>query len=205
MTNLRRHKLLWLLLPLVIIYTQFFYFRGASVEIKQALLQEKHAEITHCVDMLGAAVDANIYRDWEAHQRNIVDSVEYLDNLYQVYAGAYKETPDGLVLITDRQFETSIFEPFDYPEFVAAVTEERGSLVIGYTPEQQEYRELHLYFRWMPSYSDPSERYLVVAGVSEHSVTAQVSEWASVEQIASILISLVLNVVLVVLVVRHDE
>ena len=187
-----------LIAPMLFLVFSAVFFSRANKEIKQSLMQEKYYEIIHAVDMLGAAVEANPDRPWGDHERNIVDSVEYLDGLEQVYAAAYEPTDSGLALITDRTFETSIFEPFDYSEFVEMIGEkESGTITIGYTPEHQSYRELYIYFRWMPVYSAPHSRYLVVAGVSEHSIIVKVGAWVSMGQAVHMAATFLLNEALV--------
>ena len=163
------------LMPVIFLILNACYFMYASKEIQNALLREKYDEAVGLVEMLSSAVEANTERIWLDHEQNIRDSVEFMDRLYQVYAGAYKLVDDEPVLITERFYETSIFEPFDFIEFTDAVmTQDSGSLIIGYTPKEHIYRELHLYFKYMPLYSPPNERYLVIAGVSKYSVTSAI-------------------------------
>jgi len=166
-------------------------------------LKEKYEEIINAVDMLEAAVDANPKREWQEHERNIRDSVEFMDKLYQVYAAAYKPVGDNIVLITERFYETSPLEPFDSKDFRdAIILQEKGTLTIGYAPENQTYREMLLYFRWMPVYTSPNERYLVVAGVSQYSVTVSISLWVSIGQWVSMAITFLLNAWLIILLIR---
>jgi len=87
--NNRKRKYLTIL-PFVFLILNAFYYMHASDEIQNTLLQEKYEEITNAVDMLAAAVEANPERVWQEHEHNIRDSVEFMDQLYQLYAGAYK-------------------------------------------------------------------------------------------------------------------
>ena len=195
----RRKKYL-IMLPIVFLVINAFYFMHASKEIQKTLLKEKYVEVINAVDMLATAVEASPNYDYES---NIRDSVEFMDKLYQIYTGAYKLIDGDIVLITDRIYETSSFEPFDYYEFSSIVFEqEDGRLIIGYTPENQTYRELYLYFRWMPVYSLPSEQYLVVAGVSQYSITAAVAQWVSIGQLASMAITFIIDTWLIILLVH---
>ena len=68
-----------------------------------------------------------------------------------------------------------MFEPMDYPEFIEAIhTQEAGGLAIRYASENQVGMDLRVYFRWMPLYSSASERYLLVAAVSRHSIVTEI-------------------------------
>ena len=195
-----------LLLPILFLVAGALFFRFANREIQNALLQEKYVEIVHSVDMLAAAVEANPGRLWQDHERNITDSVEYLDQLYQVYAAAYRPVDGGFTLITERFYETSPFEPFDFCEFTDAINgQDSGGIVIGYAPEGQAYRELYIYFRWMPLYSQPDERYLVIGGVSVHSVTVSVPQWVSAGQLANMGVTFALQIFCVLLYLRTES
>jgi len=192
-----------LLIPIVVLVFNAVYFQYATKEIKAAMLQEKFVEVKNELNMLAAAVEANPERIWLDYEKNIVDSVEFLDMLYQVYGAAYKLVDGEFSLITERYFETSIFEPLDFPEFIQSIlTEESGSIVIGYAPERQNYRELHLYFRWMPIYSPQNERYLVIAGVSELSVVTEIPLLVSIGLWVSTAVTFLLNVWLIILLTR---
>ena len=198
-----RTKRYLILLPAVFLLANAMFFQYATRKIKETMLQEKIVEITDAVDALAAAVDANPDRIWYEHELNIIGSAEYLDSRYQVFCGAYKPIDGELVLITERFYETSIFEPLDYPDFTEAIhRQESGSLIIGYAPENQTYRELHLYFRWMPLYSAAGERYLVVAGVSLYSIVTQIPTWISAGQWVSIAVTFALNVWLILMIAR---
>jgi hypothetical protein len=192
-----------LLVPIVFLAMSGIYFRHAAKEIQNALLGEKYKEAIDIVDILAAAVEANTERQWQDHEQNIVASVEYTDRLYQVYAEAYKPIDGELVSITERFYETSPFAPFEFAEFIEmAAAKESGSLVIGYTPDDQDYRGLHLYFRWMPLYSPPDERYLVIVGISRYSVVSTVPLWVSAAQWASMGLTFAINVSLILLLAR---
>ena len=197
-------KTRWLyLLPLLFIALIFIYFRHADEEVTKALLEEKYVVIQESVEMLTASVDADARRERSGYGDNIRDAVEYLDNLDQIFAAAYKVTGDKLELITDRNFETSIFEPLDYPEFRKAIENDAsGKLVIGYTPERQTYRDLHLYFRWMPTFEGAEEHFLVVAGVSKYSVATSVPVWISSRVWAVCSLTFILNVFLIAEIVQ---
>ena len=201
MRFLSDHKKRYLLLiPLALLLFNALFFQFSNKKIQEAILDEKLVAIIEKTDMLAASVEANPERPWYEHEQNIRDAVEYMDRLYQVYGGAYKSIGGELVQFTDRYYETTIFEPLEYPEFIAAINaDDSGKIVIGYTPENQTYRELHLYFRWMPLYSASNERYLVVGGVSQYSIVTQIPVWVSTGQWISMAITFVMQIWIVVM------
>ena len=179
-----------LILPFAVLIAQSVFFMVATKKIKGIVLNEKYIEVTNNVNMIAAAIEAG-----GVSESAIIAAMEYLDGLYQVYAAAYKDDGVHLVLISVRNFETSIFEPFDFPEFTKAVeTQDSGNLVVGYTPSEQPHRGLHTYFRWVAD-----KKYLLISGVSEHSIVTEVPMWISLDQWGGIFITFILNVILVIL------
>lgn len=200
--NNRKYRY-FLLLPLLILILNALYFKYTAQEIQNTLLRDKYTQINDAVEMLAAAVEANPDRIWVDHESNICRSVEYLDNLYQVYAGAFKPVGGELVLITERIVHSVPFDPFAYDEFKTAISEqESGRIDVWYGQGTQYSQELQLYFRWMPLYSSSDERYLVVAGVSHYSVTNAVPMWVSAGQWASMTITFLLNAALITLIIH---
>jgi len=158
--------------------------------IDNALLDEKYIETKNCVDMLCVAVDANPGRDWQEHENNITASVAFVDNLPLTFAAAYKPVDGTLILITERDYATD-FNPLIYDDFHAAVNENAsGDLTIGFTPKGGEYRDIRLYYRWLPSYSPDGEKYLVVTGVSRYSVVVGIPALFTIGQwISTVILS----------------
>ena len=202
--NHKKFKYL-ILIPVVYLLFNSLYYKHTMANIENAMLQQKYVEITDMVNMLGAAVEASPERDWQEHERNIVDSVEYIDKLYQIYAGIYKPIDMEMVLITERFCETEpkteSFNPFDYPQFQRAILlRDSGKVIVNYASPDQPRYDVHLYFRWMPTSVMHDERYLVVAGVSKHSIITKIPESISIGLWVGTVIIFLLNVWLVVMV-----
>jgi hypothetical protein len=203
LNNFRRKYLL--LIPVVFLLFNAFYNLYVIRSIKDVLLEEKYIETVNSIDMLGAAVDANNSRYWEDHEQNISASINFMDNLPMVFAAAYKPVDGVYTLITEREYSTN-FDPMVYSEFIKAIkTQTSGGVVVGFTPEGGDYRKLHLNFRYMPTYSPPEERYLVVTGVSHYSVMVHVPTIFTFGQWVSTLITFAINVWLIALIARHGR
>ena len=191
------------LIPFAALIVSALFFQYATGEIQGALLRETFASTSGYVEMLSAAIEANPVRNAEAYERNVVDSIEYVNSQHPVYASAYKFVDGELFHATGRAFEASAFEPLRYPDFVQAITRlDRGDVAIEYAPEGEARREVYLHFRWMPLYAAPARRYLVVVGVTRDSVTARVAEWVAVGQWACVAVTFALNMWLVLLLMR---
>ena len=201
-----------LLVPIIWLLISAVWFWRENITTERALLMEKFDQAVTLTESLAAAVEANTDRKWLDHEQNIRNCAEYIDSLYQVFGAAYKPfmeayayRQDGgsLELITEREYETSPFEPLQYAEFTKAVGEnEKGTITINYKPEKQDYRDLHMYYRWMPLYSSPKERFLVVVGVSKYSVVSTIPMWKTIGQIANILVTFAFNVCAVIAICR---
>ena len=197
---LHGHKKIMVTVWLLFLIGNSYYNLWSVRAIKEARLEEKFVEITNVVDTIAAAVNASEERYWELHEQNIIDSTSHIDNLYQVYAAAYKYNGKDLRLITPRIYETSPIDPFDYEQSdVVFSGAENGRFMIGYAPEFQSFREMHFYYRWMPAYSAPNEKYIIIAGVSEYSLQTSIPALHSIGQWVSTLIVAVLFLVFVFL------
>jgi hypothetical protein len=192
-----------LLLPVVFLVLNALFFRYATQEIQKALLNERYVEIVNFVDLLAMSVEENSDNQWLDHMDNVRDTVEFLDKMPHVYAGAYHRVDSLYILISERFFATSHFEPFDYSVFQDALySQERGTIVIHHEYDGELYGDMHLYFRSIPNPSTERELVLVVAGVSTNSITTSVSLWVSAGQWINTGITFVINVWLISIIVR---
>ena len=198
--NHKRKKYL-ILLPIVILVLNAFYFQIASENIQETILQEKFIEVQNHVNMLASAVEANKTRKWIDHESNIVDSVEYLCRLPQTFAATYKPENGKLKLISTIKNERE-FDPRDYDMFTKAIEQESGEITLSFTPTNGAPRDMHVYFTHMPLYAPPSERYLVVAAVSKYSVVTSIPEWVSSGQWLSMIVTFFINVWLIILIAK---
>ena len=194
----RKYKYL-LLLPIIVLICNVALLQFSLGENDKAMLDEKYISIFRYIEMLGAGVEANPDRAAADQEKNIKDYIESVDQIYQVFAEGYKYNGEVLERFTERFYETSMFEPLDYPEFVeAAMDNECGKIIIGFHPDDQDYRDMHLYYRWMPLYADEHDRYLAVGGVSNFSITAKPSHWVNIANITTIGVNFILQIILIV-------
>ena len=194
--NYFNNKVGFILIVMTLVFILFnaCYFRWQSQSIQDTLLNEKYIEIVNFVDMLTVTVDADVERGSVGYEETIIDSAEYIDRLYQIYAAAYRIDDDGTYrLITKREVETSAFTPFDYDGISDIVdSNETGSFIITYTPELQTERDMRVYFKKMPTDPESLARYVVFAGVTKYSVESKIDLWVSLGQWVSIGILFVL-------------
>ena len=196
MANLLRvshdHKKLIIVIALIFLICNSYYNLWSVRAIKKTQLEEKYIEIKNIIDTVAAAVNADAETPWQYHERNIISHTENIDCLPQVFAAAYRYDGQDYEIITNRTFETSVLNPFDYEESGVVFGEaESGRFEIGYTPTYQNYRVMQIYYRWMPSYTGPNEKYLMMGGVTEYSIQTSIPLLHSIGQwISTVIVTL---------------
>ena len=182
-----------LILPFVFLILTAIYFQSAVRHINDTLLHEMYIAKIETVNTLAAGIEAIPERLRHEHMAAIKESVEYIDKLHQIYGAAYMNTDGGLTLLTKRSYETSVFEPMEYPEFLEAIrTRDRDAITINYIPERQNNRDLYIYFRWVLN-----RQYLLIIGVSRHSVVSEIPVIVSSGVWINTVMTFVLNVLLI--------
>jgi len=199
------------LVPILFLLFNAIYFKNVTKQIEEALVAEKNVAMHDLLDMMFVAVQANPDRDWEEHEKNIQHSIRFVDSLYMVFAAAYKPNEDcfDLVLITERNYATN-FNPLEFDRFQTAIHEaDSGDLVISFIPtmgvEEGNVVTYHLYFRWMPMYTPANQRYLLVTGVSKHSVVTRIPILISAGQWVNTFITFALNATMIVIVIHVNS
>ncbi|MCL2547742.1 MAG: hypothetical protein FWE76_01090 [Symbiobacteriaceae bacterium] len=201
-----RSRLL-LLIPLVFLTVNTIYFSIITRAINETLLEEKINEITNSVDLIAEVIDGSQPYDIATLERSITRAVEFIDKQYQIYSGAFAYNGEDIYLISTRYYESSALDPFQYSDFLDLVTTlDSGTIELAYKPDHQENLNIHLYFRWVSKSLDGNEaRFLIIAGASQQSVTVAPSKWITYGQIASMLVTFCLNVVLVLAIMRLNR
>jgi hypothetical protein len=201
--NHARRKYL-LLLPIVFLLLNAFYFRWVTDEITETLLSEKVVEKQTDLELLCAQLDRFIELDgdWDTYDyaKIMAHSLEYLDNLPHTFAALYDSS---LQLLTARTHENAPFDPLAYPQFTEAVcTNETGELTLLYNATDTEAREMRVIWRWVPTDTTLDGRFLTVVAISRTAVTTPMAAWVSAGQLASILVTFALEAWLVLLLCR---
>jgi len=191
-----------ILIPIVFLLLNAYYFQHASKQIQDAIMNEKRVEVENHVKMLAAVANQDANRPWINNKRNIVKAAEYIDSQPMVFAGAYKRINGSLKLISERNDET-MFDPLRYSEFFSAIAKnESGRLELPYARDGEARRTWYVYYHHMPLYAAPENRYLVVTSISDQSITTSVPIWESAGQWASMVFTFLLNIILVLKFIR---
>ena len=192
-----------LLIPIVIMAVASIYFSRVTAEIDKTLLAEKRLEKRLEIDLIADQIDAFIAvdNDWYTYSYEpiIANALASLDALPYTFAALYDGDLNSLSSRTPSY--NPLFEPMlgDDAFIEQVMTNPRGEYVMQYVPEGDAARNMYIYYRWIPTDSSLSGRYLAVIAVSSYSVTNRIADWVSVGAIALIAVVTILNSVLVIL------
>ena len=194
-----------LLIPIIFAVAVCFYFANLTKEIDHALLEEKFLEKRLNVDIIAGQLDEYIAADadWGVYnyQRILSQGLAYLDAQPFTFAALYNERLEN---VSERTASyTDLFEPLGYHEFMAAVTEnESGTAVLSYKPPEAEARDMHIYYRWMPTDAELKGRFLAVIAVSKYSVATTAAAWVGWGAAIQTIVTTLLNIIMVAIIVR---
>ena len=161
----------WLLLiPVLVMAVIYGSIRIGENVVEGLLLREKFVSIHTMVDAIEWSVNVESPVAVEDLLGHSLASIARIDIEPFVYAAAFTVTDEGLLLLSERDDMTD-FDPRHYTAFTDAIRDNTsGELTIGFTPEGMPYRDLLMYYKWMPT----DLPYLIVIGVSKYSITTQV-------------------------------
>ena len=165
---------------------------GVETATTQNLLENKCEEVKNELGMIAAAVNADPTDPWDSHKDNILHFMAFLDAKPLTFAAAYAQSGSDLLLMTKRDNATN-FDPRNFNAFRDAIKKnDDGEVVIGFTPTGGVYRDMYLYYMWVPDYSEPHERYLLVAAVSKFSITVKLARWVTIANLFGTVINVLL-------------
>jgi len=189
------------LIPLAFLVINSLFNVYTTNEIQRALLLEKCDDIVTWINTLSAEVNSDALSGNYTYSDRLSVIAAFFDSRHDVYARAYVRHDDTLDLISEQTPDLTPFDPCNYEEFTkAALNQDSGILIIKYKPtDMAEIREMHVYFKWMPSQGYQSVRVLFVAAVSKYSVFNTVGFWVALGQWTGTLINFCLFVLALII------
>ena len=193
------------LLPLLVMLLATFYFAWVTSEINTTLLAEKRLEKKLEIDLIADQIDDFLVADGDwytyAYEPIITKRLASLDAQPYTFAALYDSALNNISARTPSY--NSFFEPTSYPGFAdEARRNVSGYAVLSYKPDGEKARDMYVYYRWIPTDTDLSGRYLAVVAVSNYSVTNRISDWVGIGAMALIIVVTALNVILTMLLAR---
>ena len=167
-------RYLLVIVPILVITLFALAYQNLSVKIEESLLREKFVEKQQSVELLAAQIDA--YVETPAYQNGygrfeliLSAGLAKVDAQAFTYAALYDEALDNVSARTPSY--SSAFEPVLNTEFSSVVFDnESGTYIMVYAPEDGEPRDMHIYYRWIPTGTNHADRYLAIVAVSKYSI-----------------------------------
>ena len=191
--------------PMLLAGLLALFFRFTIAEYNDALMRQKFLEKKLDVDLACNMVEQFIEADTVWNTRLYFESikahVEFLDDLDYVFCGAFN---DQLELQTDRvvSVQGEAFDPLIYPEVYENIyAQETGEAVVSYDPKDDPIRDMYIYWRWVPTSKDRTERHLIIIAASSYSILVKVEQriiWGVVATIFLVAVFSTLNCLLTV-------
>lgn len=197
--NHKSHKYL-LLIPILLFILNARYYYYMTQEIDDTLLQQKINSITREIDIVATAAEADWHRPKVNNERNLVAAIAFIDEQPNTYAEAFRLVSGDLIRIGRRHFEINFNPMVDLVMKDQVMSNEKGHATVSFTPENGPTQDIHLYFRWAPSFLQ--NKILLVGGVSKYSVQVKISTWVSIGQWVTSSITFALNVWLIMMLVE---
>ena len=195
----RRYILLGAILVLVCFTLRLHY---AYADARYKLLQEKRANVTYTANHICKVVDYLVERDgggWEA--KKYKDVFSFLVGELDATANAYAELfDDQFNKLSERTpvFPSRTFDIEEFPELKELLlADETGNYVVWFDPMDGKTapHDLYLYWRWVPTGKHHENRLLLIVGCTKYSVSAELADWAMIDNVALLFISMSIIIV----------
>jgi hypothetical protein len=162
-----RLKYLFLAPIAMMIGFSLFYY-SMFQEINEEFLTEKMIEKRMEIEQISTTISAFSEYDPEGsvydYEHVAVELIEYLDQMYGVYAAVYNEQMQLLSRQSDYG-SNGLYDPLQDPGFIEASARESGELALDYDQSDPMKSKIHLYFKWIPT---GPHRVLSVIGITTH-------------------------------------
>ena len=201
MIDILKNKLYFLfLLPIVIMIASAAFFGKLSQAMENNLISENFAEKKLAVSLMANHTDEFIQldQDWESeyeyYKQSLVFDMEALDRAYMTYAVVFDQNLNPL---SEQTNYMGGFDPFAYDSFIKAIHDNNmGDMVINFTPDGGQARDIYLHYRWIPT-GDYKDKFLVVVAISKYTVMTKTDAWFKSGSVALIAITAILNIAMV--------
>jgi len=182
-----------------------WYFHQLSLVIHDSLLNVRFDDRISALDMITYHVDEFVrldddwYTDRAYYETSLQFLIENIDREPYTVASFYDENLNRLSIHRDSK-ETN-FDPMQYSDFITAVKEnESGRMRLKYSSPNEPTQEFWVYYRWIPTFISPEDRYLIVIGLSHLSLVNYPENWLNGGIAALMIVMTCLNGMLILIV-----
>ena len=205
LNSMGKRKLLFLI-PLLVIILLFVLIRFTDEIVKDILLDVKCTEIE---DMLNNYNKLSKTEDIDHIESALTDYISIMDDIPFIYAALVKYDANGIPhILNQRNIEReAYYAPFnalDYVEFNELINQgtSRGNIILEVKTSNIGPHDMHVYFIWA-SISNSDARYLLISGVSEHSIVEYLDDVIHMPIWLSIFVIFIFTLVMICVTVHH--
>ena len=191
--NIRRGYLLVFGLLIIISFCLFYSYAYPAYE--ESRIREKAWDRQQEVNLLSGIADLLVEHGGTAGGITYEDvlrySIRYIETEFtSTFAQLYDESLTPLMELSPGVSGGQKHDPLAYPEFVEAVTtHEFGSLTYWYETPQAGGRDVYMTYRWVPTDTSHSNRYLIAVAISKFSISESLAESIRIWTIGLIIIA----------------
>jgi len=188
-------KRIFLIFGLLIVTAACMYYARAYPEYESSRIREKALDRQQEVSLLSGIVDLLVDNDGTADgvsYREVLEyALKYIDTDFtSTFAQLYDENLNPLIEISPGLGGGQKHNPLLYDAFVEAVQQnEFGSLTYWYETPQVGGREVYMTFRWVPSDSNQTNRYLIAVAISKYSVSERLADHIKMYTLALVIVT----------------
>ena len=173
-------RYLIVVVPFVIIFLFGLAYQDIRKETEEAILHEKFVEKQQSVELIAAQIDAYIetpafQSGYGRYELILSSGLAQVDAQPFTYAALYDDQLDNVSARTPSY--SSAYEPLEDEAFREVVLANvSGTYIMPYAPEGEDARDMHIYYRWIPTDPNPAGQYLAIVAVSKYSVESILPE-----------------------------
>ena len=196
-----------LLIPFVVLIVLIAVMPLARGVMLDLMLREKYVEVQDLVGVIADATDA-VTNDNAEFFSFLKTAVESMDKLPFIYGRLFRVTPGGLQMVSipyaEPEYEGSVFDLTALDDFFdMVISEPDGKLTHTSIGSSLGDHEMYCYYRRAPIAFDLYNQYVIVGGVSRHSVITNISAVYNLVNWAMIFI-VILAILLMICVCIHQ-
>ena len=171
----------FIVIALILLTAGALYYAYAYPEYEAARVREKAVDRQQEVNLLSGIADLLAEHDGTAggisYEEVLLYSLRYMEAEFtSTFAQLYDEDLNPLLELSPGVAGGAKHNPKNYPEFMEAVTtSEFGSLTYWYETEEAGGRDVYMTYRWVPTDTSRSSRYLIAVAISKYSVSEQLA------------------------------
>jgi len=169
------------------------------------MTHEKQQDVALLTEMIDKLVEMDKETGvYHGYDQMLMFAVEFIEaNYHSTFAQVFDDELNPLTELNPGVGGGRKHNPLDYPEFIEAVRgSESGNLVYEYETAQAGKRDIYMTFRWVPTDTNHTSRYLITVGISKYTISEQISKLAIYGAIALITVTAVFLVGSAVTLVR---